>query len=172
MQCNNSEWCLKVVNKIYGQKQAGRVCYQYLTNKLINTLHFIKSRHDPCILWKQGCVIVIYTDDTLIAGPDTVVLVKIIKEVDTQFHITCSDIVDDFLGVNITYDEMGKIVLTQPKLIQRILDDVGLRKKLVTKNVPVLSLKIIHEHKESIPFNEAWHYLSIIGKLNHLGKSK
>jgi Reverse transcriptase (RNA-dependent DNA polymerase) len=42
---DNSQWCLKVLNNVYGQKQAGRVWYQYLTNKLlvINDLKFTQS---------------------------------------------------------------------------------------------------------------------------------
>jgi hypothetical protein len=116
-------------------------------------------------------VIDIYTDDTLIAGPGTMVVDKIIKDVETLFYITSSDNVDDFLGVNIKYEEMGKIVFTQPKLIQSILDDLGLRDDSVTKNVPALSSKILHEYKGGIPFNEVWHYRSIIGKLNYLEKS-
>jgi hypothetical protein len=40
---NKDEWAMKVINNIYGQKQAGRVWYKYLTNKLINELHFQQS---------------------------------------------------------------------------------------------------------------------------------
>jgi Reverse transcriptase (RNA-dependent DNA polymerase) len=66
---DRDEWALKVVNNIHGQKQAGRVWYKYLTNKLINELHFQQSQYDPCVLWKEGCIIVVYTDDTIITGP-------------------------------------------------------------------------------------------------------
>jgi hypothetical protein len=33
---DNEKWCLKVVNNIYGQKQAGRVWCNFLTVKMIN----------------------------------------------------------------------------------------------------------------------------------------
>jgi hypothetical protein len=85
--------------------------------------------------------------------------------------ITSSDNVDDFLGVNISYMDDGKINFTQPKLIQSILDDLGLVEDSVSKNIPALSITILHEYQDSIPFNETWHYRSIIGKLNYLEKS-
>jgi Reverse transcriptase (RNA-dependent DNA polymerase) len=168
---DRDKWCLKVVNNIYGQKQAGRVWYRFLTDKLINELEFKQSKHDPCLLWKNGCIIVIYTDDTIIVGPDTDVINDIISSVESLFKITSSDSVDDFLGVNISYEEDGKISYTQPKLIQSILDDLGLKDDSVTKEVPALSTKILHKHKDSLPFNEPWHYRSVIGKLNYLEKS-
>jgi hypothetical protein len=168
---NNSEWCLKVVNNIYGQKQAGRVWYRYLTSKLINDLHFTQSKYDPCVLWKNGCIIVIYTDDTIIAGPDNTKVNEIIKEVEALFKITSSDNVDDFLGINITYDPDGKIKFTQPKLIQSILDDLGLKDGSVTKTIPAISTRILQKYTDSVPFHEKWHYRSVIGKLNYLEKS-
>jgi hypothetical protein len=41
-------------------------------------------------------------------------------------NITREDSVNDFIGVNIAKHEDGTISLTQPKLIQSILDDLGL----------------------------------------------
>jgi hypothetical protein len=87
------------------------------------------------------------------------------------FNFTRKDQVDDFLGANIEHNSNGKITLSEPKLIQSILDDLGLKDGSVTKNVPALSTKILHAYKDSLPFEEAWHYRSIIGKLNYLEKS-
>jgi Reverse transcriptase (RNA-dependent DNA polymerase) len=68
---DNSKWAMKVVNNIYGQKQAGRVWYRYLVDKLNNELHFQQSSYNPCILWNGVCLIVIYTDDKIITGNTT-----------------------------------------------------------------------------------------------------
>jgi hypothetical protein len=61
---------------------------------------------------------------------------------------------------------MGK-----PKLIQNILDDLGVKDNTKSKPIPALSSKILQAHVNSTPFNETWHYRSIIGKLNFLEKS-
>jgi Reverse transcriptase (RNA-dependent DNA polymerase) len=123
-----------------------------LTNKIINELKFTQSKYDPCVYWKQGCVIVVYTDDTIITGPNSTIINQIIAEIEQVVNITSKDQVDDFLGVNIEYNTNGKITLSQPKLIQSILDDLGLKEGSVTKAVPALSTKILNAYKESLPF--------------------
>jgi hypothetical protein len=62
-------------------------------------------------------------------------------------------------------------MLTQPKLIQNILDDLKMNDTTKTKTIPALSSKILQPHLDSPEFNEPWHYRSIIGKLNFLEKS-
>jgi hypothetical protein len=37
---NKEAWALKIINNIYGQKQAGRVWYKFLADKLKNVLSF------------------------------------------------------------------------------------------------------------------------------------
>jgi hypothetical protein len=51
---NNSDWVLKVVNNIYGQKQACCAWYKYLVDKLVNELGFQISKYNPCVLWNDG----------------------------------------------------------------------------------------------------------------------
>jgi hypothetical protein len=87
------------------------------------------------------------------------------------FNITSNDVVDDFLGVNIDRQDDGTINMTQGKLIQSILDDLGIKDDAKTKSTPALSSKILQQHLDSPAFNETWHYRSVIGKLNFLEKS-
>jgi Reverse transcriptase (RNA-dependent DNA polymerase) len=165
------EWALKVVNNIYGQKQAGRVWYKYRTTKLVDELHFQQSKYDPCVLWRDRCILVVYTDDTIITGPSGHKIDIIIKEISDMFKITSEDIVNDFLGINIDRREDGTIVMTQPKLIQDILDDLGLKDNSVSKDTPALSSSILQPMTDEVDFDEKWNYRSILGKLNYLEKS-
>jgi Reverse transcriptase (RNA-dependent DNA polymerase) len=119
----NSKWALRVVNNIYGQKQAGRVWYRYLVDKLKQELHFTQNKFDPCVLWNNGCLIVIYTDDTIITSSNEAMIDETIANIAKLFKITSEDSVNDFIGVNIDKGDDGKIFLTQPKLIQSILVD-------------------------------------------------
>jgi hypothetical protein len=168
---NQDDWAMKVINNIYGQKQAGRVWYKYLTNKLIKYLQFRQSKYDPCVMWKDGCILVIYTDDTIITGPDGNKIDKIIREVGELFKITHEDSVNDFLGVNIDRQSDGSIVMTQPKLIQEIINDLGLKDNSTRKDIPALSSSILLPLFEDKEFNKTWSYRSLIGKLNYLEKS-
>jgi hypothetical protein len=61
--------------------------------------------------------------------------------------------------------------MTQGKLIQSILDSLGIKDNTNPKTAPALSTKILQQHLDSPAFNESWHYRSVIGKLNFLEKS-
>ena len=47
---DNNDYVLKIDRNIYGQKQAGRVWYMYLTKKLLKEIGFTKSDTDECFL--------------------------------------------------------------------------------------------------------------------------
>jgi Reverse transcriptase (RNA-dependent DNA polymerase) len=69
----NNDNVLPLINNLYGQKQAGRVWNLYLSEGLIE-MGFTQSKNDPCIFWRGSSLIVIYTDDTIVTGPDPVEL--------------------------------------------------------------------------------------------------
>jgi Reverse transcriptase (RNA-dependent DNA polymerase)/GAG-pre-integrase domain len=167
---DEKSWCLEVLNNIYGQKQAGKVWNDFLITGLLE-LGFVQSRWDPCVLWKGSYILVIYTDDTIITGPNPVAIKQLIADIGTRFEITSAEIVDDFLGVNICRQPDGTIHLTQPQLIQTILRDLGLTAQSNSRPIPAIANVVLHAHVDSPPHNEAWHYRSIIGKLNFLEKS-
>jgi glutamate 5-kinase len=64
------DYVLKIHRNIYGQKQAGRVWNKYLTNKLTKILGFKQSKVDECVYYRGKTLYVLYTDDSLLAGPD------------------------------------------------------------------------------------------------------
>jgi Reverse transcriptase (RNA-dependent DNA polymerase) len=71
---NNDDYVLQVLNNIYGQRQAGKVWFDFLTKGLVDKLGFTQSKNDPCILWRGSCILTIYTDDTIITGPNEDIL--------------------------------------------------------------------------------------------------
>jgi (2Fe-2S) ferredoxin len=91
-----------------------------------------------CELWRDGCVLVVYTDNTIITGPSGNTINAIIQEVSDLFKITHEDSVDEFLGINIDRRSDGTINMTKPKLIQDILNDLDLRGNSTSKNTPAL----------------------------------
>jgi Reverse transcriptase (RNA-dependent DNA polymerase) len=64
---NNKDYALKVLKNIYGQKQAGKVWNDFLITGLTTKLGFTQSIVDPCMLWRKSVILIIYTDDTIIA---------------------------------------------------------------------------------------------------------
>ena len=79
--------------------------------------------------------------------------------------------IEDFLRVKIERKER-KIKLSQPHLIEQVMKDLGLNHdKVLSKPIPAASSKILYAHKEYPPFDDYFHYRSVIGKLNYLERS-
>jgi Reverse transcriptase (RNA-dependent DNA polymerase) len=166
---SNDKYALKIINNIYGQKQAGRVWNEYLIVGL-KELGYIQSEYDMSLLWKKTCILVIYTDDTIITGPNASEVDKQMKEIGNKFTITTNDNLEDFLGVHIEVND-NTMTFTQPQLVQSILNDLQLNEKSKSCKTPSVTNQVLHAHKDSEEHTEQWHYRSVIGKLNYLEKS-
>jgi hypothetical protein len=60
---------LKLEKNWYGQKQAGRVWYLHL-KKNLEKIGFKGSKHDECLFYYGKTIFIVYTDDTILMGPD------------------------------------------------------------------------------------------------------
>ena len=86
-------------------------------------------------------------------------------------NITVEGDLEDFLGINIQKKIDGTIELTQPHLIDSIIEDLKLNDDLVkTKDTPAASSKLLSRHSDSEPFDNSFNYKSVIGKLGYLDK--
>ena len=115
----------------------------------------------------------LYTDDSILAGPDKAEIDQIIKEMQkANLDITIEGDLQDFLGVNIERKPDGTIHLTQPHLIDQILKDLRLEDdNVTTKPIPASSSKLLSRHSNSKAFDGSFDYRSVIGKCNYLEKS-
>jgi hypothetical protein len=76
----NEDYVLLLHRNVYGQKQAGRVWNQHLTKILINRVGFTQSKVDDCIFYKGQVMYVLYTDDSILAGPDEDEITQVIAD--------------------------------------------------------------------------------------------
>ena len=167
---NTDDYVLKLNRNMYGQKNAGRVWNQYLVHILVNEVGFVQSKIDQCLFYHGKVMYVLYTDDSILAGPSEREINQIIEKMRrAKLDITIEGTLEDFLGVNIDRKEDGSIHLTQPQLIDSILRDLNLDNDNVkTKSIPACSSKILKKHHDSEPFDKSFNYRSVIGKLNYL----
>jgi len=159
----------EAVNNIYGGKDAGRQWFLYLSGKL-KKIGFKQSKYDQCLFYRGRVLYVLYTDDSILAGPDKSELEQVIKDIKAQnLNITEEGSLADFLGVNIDKKDDGTYHLTQPKLIQSILEELKLSAdNVTTKDIPMASSKLLSRHPESDPFDKHFNYRRAIGMLNYL----
>jgi hypothetical protein len=169
------EWVLKLKKNLYGQKQAGRVWNKHLVSKL-KSIGFIQSQVDECLFFKDKIIYVLYTDDSILTGPNEEDLNKVIEEIKaTGLDITVEGDISDFLGVKIQQQDNGDINLTQPQLIDQILSDLRLgsdsKSPTVVKTTPMACSRILHKYPDSPSFDGHFDYRSVIGKMLYLEKS-
>jgi transposase InsO family protein len=62
-------YALQLEKNLYGQKQAGRVWYLHL-KKNLEKIGFKASKYDECRFYYGTTIFILYTDDTILMGPD------------------------------------------------------------------------------------------------------
>ena len=166
------EYVFKIKKNMYGQKQAGRFWNKHLCAKL-KKVGFNQSIIDECVFYKEDIIYVLYTDDSILAGPSEQRIQATIKKMqEVGLQLTIEGDLEDFLGVNIDRTSRGAIHLTQPHMINSILQDLRLKKvESKCKDTPMKSLTILNKSKDSPEFNRSFNYHSVIGKMNYLERN-
>ena len=170
---NPKDYVLRLNQNVYGQKQAGRVWNKHLEKILIEKVGFTQSKIDDCVYYKGSTMYILYTDDSILAGPSKNEIESIIKDITKAgLKITLEGDIKDFLGINIIKKKNGSIELKQPHLIDQILNDLKVNDdKLKVKETPCKATQVLNSGKKEPPFDNSFHYRSVIGKLNYLEKA-
>jgi Reverse transcriptase (RNA-dependent DNA polymerase). len=142
---------------------------KYLLNKLVNKVGFKQSEVDECVFYKGNMLyVVLYTDDSIIAGPNKEEIERVIELIKkTGLNITIEGDLQDFLGINIQRENDGSIYLSQPHLIEQILDDLRLTDEnvKVKDTTPAKLSEILTAGLNSNNFDNSFNYRSIIDQL-------
>lgn len=167
---DRKDYVLKLRKNLYGQKQAGRVWAQHLKKGLLH-IGFQQSKVDECLFYRGKTLFVVYVDDGIFFSSNKNEIDEAIEELKAErYNIDDMGTITDYLGVHFKYEE-NKIILTQPQLIQQIIDDTKIMaKKFKPPNIPAKSTVILNRNKDGTDFDRRWHYRSVIGKLNFLEK--
>jgi len=165
------DYILQILWNIYSQKQASSVWFLHLVKKL-KSIGFIQLTTSPCIFVRKDCIYILYTNDSILTGPQCTELLKVVEDMKVvELKITIEGIIANFLGVNIKRDRQGNIHLTQPQLIDSIFKELNLdRDKVKGKLTPATMSKLLHSHADAPQHDGHFHYPHVIGKLNYLEK--
>jgi len=176
---DRKDYVLKLEKNLYGQKQAGRVWYLHLRKNLMK-LGFQPSQHDECVFYYGKTVFIVYTDDTILLGPDKDEIDLLVKRLSRNFKIEDQGDLSDYLGIKIERKPDGTLEWTQPTLIQSILKDLkldgeeikGRQNKPNIKPIPAHTSVPLTDHRDSPDHNpKDFEYRQVIGKLLYLEKS-
>jgi hypothetical protein len=173
---DRKDYVLKLEKNLYGQKQAGRVWYLHLKKNLLK-LGFKPSEHDECVFYYGKTIFIVYTDDTILLGPNKEEIDNIVERLAKTFKIEDQGNLSDYLGIKIEKKEDGTLVWTQPTLIHSILKDLrlegeGLKNQPKARTIPASSTVVLTDHKDSKDHDtKDFDYRHVIGKLLYLEKS-
>jgi hypothetical protein len=93
--------------------------------KKLKKIGFVQSKIDECVFYRGQVMYVLYTDDSILAGPDKKELDKVVKDMKkAKLDITVEGNLADFLGINITREKDGTLHLSQPHLIKQIMEQL------------------------------------------------
>jgi hypothetical protein len=133
-------------------------------------LGFVQSKTDKCLFLHKDCILVVYIDDCLTFAEQDHTIDTLIQALSKSFLLQDEGDVNAFLGVQITRDPEHKtITLTQPSLIQQIIQDVGITNMSNGKDTPVDA--ILYADTTGPARQEKWNYRSVIGRLNYLANN-
>jgi hypothetical protein len=166
------EYVLKIKKNLFGLRQAGRLWNKHLIGKL-KQVGFVASQINECLFYKGQSVFVLYTDDSILTGPDSKELDSIIEEMKKAgLDLTVEGDIADFLGVKIEKSQDGKsFSLTQPHLIEDNIKELRLDSdKTAIKRTTGASSKSLLRNPTAEPFNWHFDYRRVIGKFNYLEK--
>jgi Reverse transcriptase (RNA-dependent DNA polymerase) len=147
--------CLLLKKNVYGQRQAGRVWNQYLHDGLV-AHGFKQSKIDMCLYYRGRVALLFFVDDGIFLGPrqsDIDEAYKILTEpilakngdiVHRTFVMMDEGDLSDYLGVKIESLPNGTIKVTQPHLIQSVLNDLNFNERTGVKATPAASTVKLH----------------------------
>ena len=167
---NRRGMVLKVIKNLYVLKNASLNWFEMLQKELKDR-GFKPSMIDPCVFIRDNCVILVYVDDCIIISKDTKVIDRFVSSMmngQEGFVLTDDGDLARFLGVEIEYKDDGSIHMTQPYLIQRILEACRIKESEVNKRDTPAVKPLLNKDLSGLGRRHSWNYRSAVGMLGYL----
>ncbi|KAL9413753.1 hypothetical protein AB3S75_027454 [Citrus x aurantiifolia] len=158
----------RLQKSLYGLKQASRQWFAKLSNKLLGA-GYRQSKADYSLFTKvvnnSFTVILVYVDDIIIAGDDTIEIQKLKERLQSNFKVRDLGNLKFFLGIEVARTKSG-IYLSQRKYVLELLEDFGLLGSCPSKTPMEQNLKLTNSDGELI--SNVSSYRRLIGRLLYL----
>ena len=164
----NGEMVLKLLKNLYGLKDAGLTWFEHLSGGLTK-LGFKATSSDPCIFTRGTDMIILYVDDCIIISKTKEEADAIFADLTNKgFKMTDEGTMEEYLGILITHGEDGSFRMSQPHLIDRIIESIPGMKDARSATTPASAGVTLTKDEIGEPRKEHWNYRSVIGMLNYL----
>lgn len=155
---------VRLLKSLYGLRQAPKLWYKYLFEKL-KKLGFIRSSTSDCLFLlsaRDDVVLLVYVDDVLLFGLGEDVE-RVSKRLSEIFTVTDLGRCSHFLGVKVDYRNDG-VFMSQSAYVHKIIETANMSNAKFTKNPLPLSHTLYEEvidvspseaaEMEEIPFRK------------------
>ncbi|UYV76293.1 hypothetical protein LAZ67_13003282, partial [Cordylochernes scorpioides] len=120
----------KLKKAIYGLKQAGRSWNTKIASTLIKN-NFKQSIVDPCLFTKNeenhSIYLILYVDDMLLASDSEIIIQNTVKTLEKEFEIKNLGDPTQFIGIEISRNREGELLLSQKNKIQELVERYNLQ---------------------------------------------
>ena len=158
----------KLLKNLYGLKDAGRTWNHHLKAGLFKR-GWVQSPIDECLFTKQGLILILYVDDACIISPCKKKILAEINSLKQDYALTDEGTLHDYLGTRFDRHTDGSVTLTQPRMIERALDIVGLSHSDVhIKLHDTPAITTLTPGVTSRPRLQQWNYRSAVGCLSYI----
>ena len=165
---NGGQLVLKLLKNLYGLRDAGLTWYQHLTEGL-TSMGFTATSSDPCIFTRGSDIIILYVDDCVIISRTKKQTEAIYKQLeDRKFKVTDEGTMEEYLGIQIDSKKDGTFRMSQPFLIERIINFIPGMVEANSVKTPACSSVILSKDPDGEDRKESWNYRAIVGMLNYL----
>jgi hypothetical protein len=163
---------------LYGLPDSGRHFYRHYRDALIAE-GYVMSKMDNCLFYRvtdvETTFILLFVDDTLIFSKRQEDIDQFSTRLNRHYELTLDPKADSFLGINIEHRDDGTVMLTQPKLLQKLFKEhpekIG-KRKARTPTHPYGPAPPHNATKQDTPAIAVTTYLRLLGLLMYLTKSR
>ena len=110
-------------------------------------------------------------DDAILISPYKSLIQREISSLQNEFDLTDDGVLKDYLGTWFARQSDGSIHLSQPKMIEQVLEIVGLNIEsdcIKRHDTPASNTKILNKDPDGKPRKQEWNYQSAVGCLSYL----
>ena len=121
---------------------------------------------DPCLFYKNDMLFILYVDDAICLTPDKLKADKLILDLQKLgYALTDEGSMSAYLGLQVNWLKDGRVSLTQPAFIERIISSCKLKDQRM-HDTPADN--ILSRDTDGLPRKNEFHYRSVIGQLSYL----
>jgi len=151
---------------LYGLKDAELTWWEMISKGLPD-LGFEQTETYQYVFKKKNVIILIYVDDCIINSRIKEGLDETMAAIKENFTITDEGEIEEYLGIQIDH-EPGFLRMSQPNLINRIIEAIPGMNKANPKSIPMSPTLIMTKDLNGKTRQEDWSYRSLIGMMNYL----